>query len=57
MSAGVVEVLGDFKKNDFVDVLDESKSLLARGLSSCDSVDVKALKSKIIVHRDNLSLL
>ncbi len=61
LSAGIVEVLGAFDSHDFVDILDLDKNLVARGLASYASEEILGtdvdLKSKVAVHRDNLSLL
>ncbi|MFI3290532.1 MAG: glutamate 5-kinase [Opitutales bacterium] len=61
LSAGIVEVVGTFEEHDFVEILDQDKKLLARGLSSYSSAEILGtnddLTSKIAVHRDNLSLL
>lgn len=62
LAAGVVDVAGNFKAGDLVDiVLNGTSALVARGLASYDAKEIMKSKStstsEVAVHRDNLALL
>ncbi len=53
LSVGVRRVEGAFAAGEVVDVLDESGSVIARGMTRCDAQDVRAGKG-VAIHRDDL---
>ncbi len=56
LPSGIMKVRGDFRKGDLLMVLDENGNLIAKGISSCSSGEVKTF-GKACIHRDNLVVL